>query len=310
MTSAGAGHLPRLLTLAAGDLSLELVPEMGGIIGAFRTKAGGGFDLMRPIGEAALSARNASAAASYPLIPYSNRMRDCTLYFAKRKFRLAPNFGSHPHSIHGNAWQRAWSVAEASATQATLALDHDASGSRAAEWPFAFRAEQRFRIDAGGFALAVSLTNTGDVPAPAGIGIHPFFARTTGARLSTQAAGYWRNDDGMMPVAFEPIPPAWNFAEGKLVAPLAIDNCFAGWTGAARIEWPEAGLVLHMAADPVFGHAVIYVPPGKPYFCVEPVSHANDGMNRMAKGAADTGVRVLAPGETLSGEIRFAVEPL
>ncbi|MBL0933008.1 MAG: hypothetical protein IBJ15_23220, partial [Alphaproteobacteria bacterium] len=199
MTSAGAGHLPRLLTLAAGDLSLELVPEMGGIIGAFRTKAGGGFDLMRPIGEAALSARNASAAASYPLIPYSNRMRDCTLYFAKRKFRLAPNFGSHPHSIHGNAWQRAWSVAEASASQATLTLDHDASGSRAAEWPFAFRAEQRFRIDAGGFALAVSLTNTGDVPAPAGIGIHPFFARTTGARLSTQAPGNWRKKYGVMP---------------------------------------------------------------------------------------------------------------
>lgn len=310
MTSSSAGTFPRILRLEAGDLSLDLAPEMGGIIGAFRTKAGGGFDMLRPIGESSLAARDSGAAASYPLIPYSNRMRDCTLYFANRRYRLAPNFGSHPHSIHGNAWQRAWAVAEATSTSAALTLNHDASGARAAEWPFAYRAEQRFRLDESGFVLALSLTNTGEAPAPAGIGIHPFFARTTGARLSTQAAGYWRNDDGMMPVAFEPVPPAWNFAEGKLVAPLAIDNCFAGWAGTAQIEWPEAGLALHIAADPVFGHAVIYVPPGKSFFCVEPVSHANDGMNRMAKGAEDTGVRVLAPGETLAGEIRFAVERL
>jgi len=310
VTSSSAGRLPRILRLEAGPLSLDIAPEMGGVVGAFRTADGGGFDLMRPIGEAALSARNSGAAASYPLIPYSNRMRDCTLHFSNRRFRLAPNFGSHPHSIHGNAWQRAWSVAEADARTATLSLDHAATGGDAAQWPFAYRAVQRFRLDESGFALALSLTNTGGASAPAGIGIHPFFTRTTGARLSTQAAGYWRNDDGMMPVAFEPVPPAWNFADGKLIAPLSIDNCFAGWSGAARIEWPEAGFVLRMSADPVFGHAVIYVPPGKPYFCVEPVSHANDGMNRMARGAGDTGVRVLAPGETLLGEIRFTVERL
>lgn len=310
MTHSGSDSLPRILTLAAGELTLDLVPEMGGAVAAFRTSRGGGFDLMRAGDEAALAARNVNQSASYPLFPYSNRMRDCTLHHGGRKYRLAPNFGSHPHSIHGNAWQRAWTVAESDATSATLTLTHDAADIRRAEWPFAYRAEQRFRLDAGGLALALTLVNTGDVPAPAGIGAHPYFTRTTGTRLSTQAAGYWRNDEGMMPVAFEPVPPAWNFADGKLVAPLSIDNCFAGWTGAARIEWPEAGIALRIDADPVFGHAVIYVPPGKPFFCVEPVSHANDGMNRMAKGAADTGVRVLAPGETLTGEIRFAVETL
>jgi aldose 1-epimerase len=310
VSPTSAGYLPRIVTLAAGDLTLDLVPEIGGTIASFRTARRGGFDLFRPMGEAALGARNMRDAASYPLIPYSNRMRDCTLHFGDRKFRLAPNFGSHPHSIHGNAWQRAWNTGETTVDWATLTFDHDPSGNRAAEWPFAYRAEQKFKLDADGFVLALSLTNTGGVPAPAGIGIHPFFPRAANTRLSTQAAGYWRNDDGMMPVAFEPVPPAWNFADGKLVAPLAIDNCFAGWAGHARIEWPEAGVALRLDADPVFGHAVIFVPPGKPYFCVEPVSHANDGMNRLAKGAADTGVRVLAPGEALQGAIRFAVESL
>jgi len=48
------------------------------------------------------------------------------------------------------------------------------------------------------------------------------------------------------------------------------------------------------------------VPPGKPFFCVEPVSNRNDGINMLAKGHADTGVVVLAPGERLQGSVRFS----
>ena len=52
---------------------------------------------------------------------------------------------------------------------------------------------------------------------------------------------------------------------------------------------------------------MIYIPPGQDYFCVEPVSHANDGFNLAARGVAGTGVRVLQPGETLRGSLRFTV---
>jgi aldose 1-epimerase len=61
-----------------------------------------------------------------------------------------------------------------------------------------------------------------------------------------------------------------------------------------------------MTADPVFGHLVVFVPTGKNFFCVEPVSNCNDGMNLMAKGRTDTGVAVLEPGATLSGSVMFA----
>ena len=43
---------------------------------------------------------------------------------------------------------------------------------------------------------------------------------------------------------------------------------------------------------------------------VEPVTNANDGMNRLEKGAADTGVWVLDPGQALAGQVRFQVEGL
>ncbi len=47
-------------------------------------------------------------------------------------------------------------------------------------------------------------------------------------------------------------------------------------------------------------------PTGKPYFACEPVSHETDAINRLHDDH-DTGLRILAPEETLAGEIRFAL---
>ena len=32
---------------------------------------------------------------------------------------------------------------------------------------------------------------------------------------------------------------------------------------------------------PLFGHLIVYTPPGEDFFCVEPVSHMTDAINRM-----------------------------
>ena len=78
----------------------------------------------------------------------------------------------------------------------------------------------------------------------------------------------------------------------------------------SRIDWPGEKLALVIEAEPVFGHVVIYVPKGEDYFCVEPVSHVNDGFNRLAMGETDTGVVVLDPGQTLDGTVRLSAEAM
>jgi len=52
---------------------------------------------------------------------------------------------------------------------------------------------------------------------------------------------------------------------------------------------------------------IIFSPPGKPFFAVEPVSHANNGFNLFAEGQPGTGIQVLEPGQTLSGRFRLKV---
>jgi aldose 1-epimerase len=70
--------------------------------------------------------------------------------------------------------------------------------------------------------------------------------------------------------------------------------------------WPESGVVLTIDSGPPFDHIQLYTPPGHSYFGLEPVSNMPDAINRMA-AVSDNGLRVLAPGETLSGTIRFNV---
>ncbi len=60
-----------------------------------------------------------------------------------------------------------------------------------------------------------------------------------------------------------------------------------------------------MTASDELGKLVIFTPPGEDFLCVEPVSHDTDAFNRAAAGEADTGMRVLAPGEDLSVYVRF-----
>ena len=82
----------------------------------------------------------------------------------------------------------------------------------------------------------------------------------------------------------------------------SLDNCFTGWE--ARHASPATRRpTLTIEAGGLFRHLIVYSPPARDYFCVEPVSHMTDAINRMDDGG--TGLRVLAPGETLRGEVNF-----
>src|SRR5258708_39696481 len=96
---------PPLVRLAAGPFVAELCPEVGGSLARF---VGGGHDLLRPVSDADLAAREPRRLGCYPLIPFSNRVREAQFIFDGERYRVARNFLPEPHAIHGNAWQRAW----------------------------------------------------------------------------------------------------------------------------------------------------------------------------------------------------------
>ena len=60
-----------------------------------------------------------------------------------------------------------------------------------------------------------------------------------------------------------------------------------------------------MEADAIFGNLVVYVPDGRDFFAIEPVSHSSDAINR--PDLARNELAVLRPGETMSGVVRLRV---
>jgi aldose 1-epimerase len=258
---------------------------------------------LRPSSERALADDNALDSACYPLVPFSNRIENGCLHFGGREYHLTPNFPDHPHPLHGHACWRSWELAATDGAAATLAFAYQGP-----DYPSAYQAEEKFRLLDDGLECKLSVKNTGREAMPAGIGFHPFFPKTPCTKIRVPLGGMWLLRPDGIPRGHGAVPPEWDFGELRELGPVVLDHCFSGWDRSARIEWPKRGLAVRMTATPPFGHAVIYTPPGQDFFCVEPVSNANDAFNMAARGVPDTGTVVLAPGEVLAGTMRLAIE--
>lgn len=283
-----------VIQLARGELELVVDAARGGSIMAFRDQ---GFDLMRPWDGRTEDPR---FFASFPLVPYSGRIDHARFDFDGRPYALAPNFPPEPNAIHGDGWTSPWQVIERDASTALIELVHGG------DVPLRYRALQRFTLRADALTVIMSVTNQGPRPMPFGLGHHPYFDKRPGTLLSAEVTGVWLPDAGNVPQTLAPVPIEWGFRLRRSVEELTMDANFQGWSGLARIDWPNEGHALEITADPLYRHLVVYVPEGQTYFCVEPVSMVGNGFNHLARGRTDTGVRVLKPGETLEGTMRFA----
>lgn len=280
-----------VLSLQKDRLVVDLAPSAGGAIAGFRID---GTDVLRPMARADRQSGRGNNGSAYPLVPFSNRIADGRLEFEGETFHLERNWPGVAHPMHGDGWSQAWQVVRSDAASAGIAYLHERAGAEGG-WPFRYRARQEYRLDADCLTVTLALDNLEDRAVPAGIGLHPFFVRDDDSELQTRARWMWTTDADTLPVARIATPPEADFSRPRNVDETRLDNGFDGWEGSATIRWPQRGLRLDLAASPTFGHVVVYVPPGKPYFCVEPVSHANGQVGRTH----------LAAGATLAGHIVF-----
>jgi aldose 1-epimerase len=292
------------VTLRSGALGLVLAPAAGGAIARFWSEgAGPPADLLRPAPAGVASPPNPWAMASFPLVPWSNRIRDGRFAFDGRAVRLPANRPPERHAIHGLGFEQPWGVVERSPSSAVLEHRH-APGA----WPWAYRARQRFTLSPAALRLELGVTNESASTMPLGLGWHPYLPRTPRTTLTARVGGMWLADGEVMPTAHVAPPPARDPARGLLVDRVALDNVFTGWDGRVVVTWPERAVRLTIAAPPPLGCLVLYTPPGRPFFCAEPVSHVTDAFNLAAAGRDDTGTLAVAPGETVWARLTLTPE--
>lgn len=284
-----------LLSLRAGRLEVDLAPRAGGSIARFSVD--GRHDVLRrppadTLAEATATSRG-NAMACYPLLPFSNRIAGGRFRFDGQEIVLQRNWPGVGHPMHGDGWATAWQVERQEPRSAEIAYDHEATSDGG--WPFAYRARQSFRLDEDRLTVRLSLENREARAVPAGIGLHPFFVRDQATDLQCRTRSVWLADAEVLPTARVAVPAGWDFGAGRRVGEVALDNCFEGWDGSARIAWPDRGLALEMSASEALRTLVIFTPPQRPFFCVEPVSHAN----------GQIAATRLAAGDTIAGDVTF-----
>jgi aldose 1-epimerase len=288
-----------LVTLAAGDSRLLVYPGIGGAIARYTWR---GTDVLRPAPDEAIRDRRVRQMGCYPLVPYSNRIGHGRLAFAAQLFTLRPNFPPEPHAIHGLGWQRPWTVRSQGPATVALHLQHAPD----ADWPFAFEATESFELASRSLRAAIGIRNADTRAMPAGLGFHPYFPARSRARLQAEWQGVWTGA-GELPTGHGPVPPQWDFRAPRPAGPWVVDHCFTGWARRAVLDYGTHRVVL-TASEPL-ERIVCFAPgDGRDFIALEPVSHAPDAFALAAAGRSDTGMRVLAPGESFEASMAVAVE--
>jgi len=284
--------------LRCGPLELELSPSIGGTISRF--------ERVTPNGRAAILRKshsplqNVLEAASFPLVPYVNRIRDGAFRFRGRTVRLAPNMPGDPSPLHGQGWLNPWGLEARDDSSAVLVYRHEVG-----EWPWAYEARQEFRLDEGGLSLRLACRNLSREPMPCGLGQHPYFECGPETRIRTEVSHVWTIDEKVLPTGTEPASGRFDLSD-RLICGQGLDHGFGGWNGRAVLSDPGWPFDLEMRS-PQARFFQVYSPADGGIFVAEPVSHANAALNEPEEHWPELGLRILDPGEEMLLDMRLGV---
>jgi len=297
--------------IACAGLVAEVAPAIGGSLVSFHRAAGAHGarrDWLRDGSAAAARGGDAFEMASFPLVPWCNRIRDGRFEWNGRHVQLPPNRPGSRHPLHGIGWQRAWRVTARGDAHVDLAFEDDGRGA----WPFPFEARQRYAIDPGGLDITLAITNTGTETMPAGLAHHPYVPHRregTGTNLRAQVDAIWLADRDVLPTALSSAHPAIHaLRRGMRLADFDLDNNFTGFAHRAEVTWPD-GSGLRLLGGAPLDFFVLYCPADKDIAAIEAVSNTTDWLNlRDTQPRSTIGGASLEPGGAL--EVRTRLEPV
>jgi aldose 1-epimerase len=290
----------QLLRLVAGPLVLELAPWLGGSIARLDYVAEG---RRTPVlrGSEGRPGRVLDTG-SFPLVPYSNRIRGGRFFFRGRDVRITPNMPGDVSPLHGQGWLAPWEVVTAAQSTAELAFRHGAG-----EWPWSYEARQLFELSGSALDIRLTCRNLSEDPMPCGLGQHPYFHCTPETRLDTEVEGAWTIDENVLPVERVPADGRYDLRD-RLVCGQDLDHGFDGWKGRAVMRTPGLPFAIEMSS-PDARCFQLYSPPEGAIYVAEPVSHTNAALNAPEEEWEQLGLKVLEPGEEMVLNARIALLP-
>jgi aldose 1-epimerase len=199
------------------------------------------------------------------LAPWPNRLGDGRYRYGERQGRAAWDEPQRRNAIHGLVrwipWQRR-AHAQNSLTMACVLEPQPA-------YPWRIALEVEYHLGRDGLTVRSAAWNLEDVPAPFGMGFHPYLMVGTPsvdeARLRLDAARYLRSDDRGLPVGQERVAGSeLDFHVSRPIGTTRLDTAFTQLArddnGIAEVELRHPGdePVLVVWMDKAFGYVMVY----------------------------------------------------
>ena len=271
-----------MLQIYNGPYTVNVDPDHGGCVTSLSHD---GFDILRrqPDGQI-----DPLYAACFPCVPWFGRITEPVIvggnpWLAPVTHALADGrFG-----IHGLGWVSKWTGQVQSEDHVRLRLDVPASDDGT---PFSWWAEQTFHLGKDGLTIRLEAAHKAAFAIPFGLGFHPWFTRIGETSIAFQS-GVPITPPGIDDL--QDAPESW-----AVMHPLTehlIDHTYGEWSGRAFIQYRDDGAKIALTADTSYLH--LFAPPGRDFFCMEPVSHQPGRLQDS----------ILGPEETMSVSMRIAM---
>jgi aldose 1-epimerase len=234
---------------------VAVVTEVGATL---RTYSARGFDVLDGFG---LDERT-SAGRGQVLAPWPNRLDGGRYAFGGVEGRAAIDEPERGNAIHGLVRWIPWSVGsrgEGAVTLTTVLHPQPA-------YPWRLELTVEYRMETDGLTVLAKATNASNVPAPFGIGFHPYL--TVGipvdeARLRLPALRRLVTDERALPVGEEEVAGTeFDFRAAHEVGSSQLDTCFTGIArdaqGHMRARFEAGDRAVEVWADDAFGYLQAY----------------------------------------------------
>lgn len=166
------------------------------------------------------------------LAPWPNRLRDGRYTFDGQDLQVAISEPATGTALHGLVMWERWHVVDvpdadhASGAAVTLGLRLPASGG----YPFDLHLTMTYRLGTAGLRVTATATNLGDVPAPYGIGFHPWLSPGDGSldecTVRLDAATRVLVDDRLLPIGTEPADGRFDLRTPQPAKGLDLDDAY------------------------------------------------------------------------------------
>jgi aldose 1-epimerase len=253
------------------------------------------------------------------LFPFVGRLSSQEQTFQGKTFQIRDAPVLDGKSLHGYVIDRPWRVVEQTENRAAgtfrAAIDAPALVE---QWPADFEITVSYEVAGTALISEITIANPDIRPLPFAFGTHTYFRLPVGGgdasacRITVPAGAYWELEGG---IPTGPKPPAvgpYGLRDGLAFGDLAIDAVFADLAVEdgeiqTTIEDPNSGRRVTQRSDPIFRECVIYCPPHREAIAIEPWTGIPDPFALSEQGF-DTGLQVLAPGESRAMRIEIGVE--